>query len=85
MLTGRSSVACSMRARWKTPGVHVVAFVPLAGPVPPPMSVVMPARERLVGLLRADEVHVGVDPAGGHDQPLAGDRLGGDADDHARA
>ena len=26
-----------------SPGVHVVAFVPVAGPVPPPISVVSPA------------------------------------------
>ena len=27
---------------WRAPGVQVVAFVPVAGPVPPPMKVVMP-------------------------------------------
>ena len=27
---------------WHAPGVHVVAFVPVAGPVPPPMNVVTP-------------------------------------------
>ena len=32
-----------MRARCQGPGVQVVAAVPLAGPVPPPTMVVMPA------------------------------------------
>ena len=27
---------------WLGPGVHVVALVPVAGPVPPPYSVVIP-------------------------------------------
>ena len=27
---------------WRAPGVHVVALVPVAGPVPPPMNVVTP-------------------------------------------
>ena len=68
----------------RAPGVHVVALVPVAGPVPPPTNVVTPRRERLVDLLRADEVDVRVDAAGRDDQPLAGDGLGRDADDHAR-
>jgi hypothetical protein len=42
-LTGRPSAASSMRWMLKAPGVQVVAFVPVAGPVPPPMSVVTPA------------------------------------------
>ena len=49
------------------PGVVVVAFEPSAGPVPPPMIVVMPARQRLVEQLRADQVDVAVDGAGGED------------------
>ena len=36
------SAACSMRMMFQGPGVHVVAFVPVAGPVPPPIIVVMP-------------------------------------------
>ena len=51
-LTGHPSSAWSMRARFHAPGVTVVALVPSAGPVPPPMIVVMPADERLVELLR---------------------------------
>ena len=31
-----------MRMMFHGPGVHVVAFVPVAGPVPPPIIVVMP-------------------------------------------
>ena len=37
--------------------------------------------QRLVDLLRADEVDVSVDAAGGHDQPLAGNDFGSGADD----
>lgn len=42
MLIGSSSAAWSMRARYQVPEVQVVALVPVAGPVPPPMKVVMP-------------------------------------------
>ena len=59
------------------PGVQVVALVPVAGPVPPPIIVVTPRHQRLVDLLRADEVDVRVDAAGGDDHALAGDDLGG--------
>jgi hypothetical protein len=31
-----------MRAMFHTPGVQVVALVPVAGPVPPPSMVVIP-------------------------------------------
>mmetsp|Transcript_882 Transcript_882/g.3440 ORF Transcript_882/g.3440 Transcript_882/m.3440 type:complete len:370 (+) Transcript_882:3219-4328(+) len=41
-LSGRSSVACSIMRMCSGPGVHVVAQVPLAGPVPPPSRLVMP-------------------------------------------
>ena len=43
MLTGNSSAASSIRWMFHSPGVHVVAAVPVAGPVPPPTSVVSPA------------------------------------------
>jgi hypothetical protein len=36
------SAACSIRSMFQGPGVQVVAFVPVAGPVPPPIIVVMP-------------------------------------------
>jgi hypothetical protein len=39
---GRSSVDCSIKFICEGAGVHVVARVPSAGPVPPPTSVVMP-------------------------------------------
>ena len=63
------------------PGVQVVANVPVAGPVPPPIIVVMPRVERLVDLLRTDEMDVRVDAAGGDDHAFAGDDLGARADD----
>ena len=39
---GNAPAACSMRSRYQAPGVHVVALVPAAGPVPPPIIVVTP-------------------------------------------
>jgi hypothetical protein len=39
---GRPSAACSMRPICHGPGVQVVALVPAAGPVPPPIIVVTP-------------------------------------------
>ncbi len=39
---GSASSASYIRARYHGPGVHVVALVPVAGPVPPPIIVVMP-------------------------------------------
>ena len=41
-LSGNASAASYIRRMFHAPGVQVVAFVPVAGPVPPPMSVVMP-------------------------------------------
>ena len=83
---GKASAACSMRAMFHGPGVQVVAKVPVAGPVPPPSMVVTPRHQRLLDLLRADEVDVAVDAAGGDDHAFAGDDLGARADDdvHAR-
>ncbi len=40
--SGIASAACSMRAMFHGPGVQVVALVPAAGPVPPPIIVVTP-------------------------------------------
>ena len=48
------------------------------------MNVVTPLASASYDLLRADEMDVRVDAAGGEDQALAGDRFGGDADDHPR-
>ncbi len=39
---GSASVACSISSMCREPGVQVVALVPVAGPVPPPMNVVTP-------------------------------------------
>ena len=69
---------------FQAPGVQVVALVPVAGPVPPPSSVVRPRGERGLHELRADEVDVAVDAAGRGDQVLAGDDLGAGADDQLR-
>ena len=66
------------------PGVQVVAHVPVAEPVPPPISVVMPRGDGHLDLLRADEVDVGVDAAGRADLPLAGDDLGAGPDHQPR-
>lgn len=41
-LTGTPSMASSIRRRCHGPGVTVVALLPSAGPVPPPMRVVTP-------------------------------------------
>ncbi len=54
-LIGYVSMASSIRARCQAFGVTVVALVPSAGPVPPPMIVVMPAASAVsstVGLIR---------------------------------
>ena len=42
MFIGRSSTACNILPMCHGPGVHVVALVPVAGPVPPPNIVVTP-------------------------------------------
>ena len=67
------------------PGVQVVAKVPCAGPVPPPSIEVTPRHQRLVDLLRADEMDVGVEAAGGEDLAFAGDHLGAGPDDDGDA
>jgi len=41
-LSGSSSTASIILWMFQAPGVHVVAFVPSAGPVPPPIIVVVP-------------------------------------------
>ncbi len=41
--TGHAVVARSIASSQNAPGVTVVAFVPSAGPVPPPINVVIPA------------------------------------------
>ena len=83
-LTGHGSIASSIRARCQAFGVTVVALVPSAGPVPPPMIVVMPLASAVVQDLRADQVDVAVDPAGGEDLAVAGDDLGPRPDHQVR-
>ena len=39
---GKASAAASIEWMCQGPGVHVVAAVPVAGPVPPPIMVVTP-------------------------------------------
>ena len=41
-LSGNASAASYIRRIFHAPGVHVVALVPVAGPVPPPIRVVTP-------------------------------------------
>ena len=67
------------------PGVQVVAKVPVAGPGAAAQHRGHARAQRLVDLLRADEVDVAVDAAGGDDHPLAGDDLGARADDDVDA
>ena len=66
------------------PGVHVVALVPVAGPVPPPISVVMPGVKRVGNLIRRDEVHVGIDAASRQDVTFAGENFCRGADFQTR-
>ena len=82
---GKASAASIMRAMCQGPGVQVVAKVPVAGPVPPPSIVVTPRHQRLLDLLRADEMDVAVEAAGGEDLALAGDDLGARPDDDVDA
>ena len=82
---GNASAASIMRAMCQGPGVQVVAKVPVAGPVPPPSIEVTPRHQRFLDLLRADEMDVGVEAAGGEDLALAGDHLGARPDDDRHA
>jgi hypothetical protein len=76
---GKASAAPASNGCARGPGVQVVAAVPTAGPVPPPIMVVTPLISFL-DLLRADEVDVAVDAAGGDDHAFAGDDFGRAAD-----
>ena len=69
---------------FQAPGVQVVALVPVAGPVPPPSSVVRPVARAVSHELRTDEVDMAVDAAGRDDQVFAGDDLGAGTDDQPR-
>ena len=78
---GNASAASSIRWMCQGPGVQVVAKVPVAGPGAAADHRRHAGHQRLVDLLRTDEVDVRVDAAGGDDHPLAGDDLGAGADD----
>ena len=73
-----------MRRMFQAPGVQVVALVPVAGPVPPPISVVMPewnASGIWLGEMKWTCESIA---AGGQDVPFAGEDLGRRADLQAR-
>ena len=74
--------ACA--SRFQRPGVQVVAQVPVAEPVPPPIIVVMPEAMATSTCCGQMKWMWRVDAAGGADHPLAGDDLGARADDQAR-
>ena len=59
-----------------SPGVQVVALVPVAGPVPPADHGGGAVRQGFVDLLRRDEVDVTIDAAGGDDQIFTRDDFG---------
>ena len=84
-LTGRPSAACSMRAMCHGPGVQVVAAVPVGRAGAAADHRGDAGGERLLDLLRADEMDVAVDAAGGEDLALAGDDFGARADDDVDA
>ena len=79
-LTGCSSIASSISRIAHGDGVQVVARVPSAGPVPPPISVVIPAAtasSTICGQMKCTCPSIA---ARGQDAPLAGDDLGRRAD-----
>jgi hypothetical protein len=63
--------------------VQVVALVPAAGPVPPPIIVVTPDVNASSICCGHMKMNVRVDAAGGQDHSLAGDDLGRRADGNA--
>ena len=62
------------------PGVQVVALVPVAGPVPPPIMVVTPDISASSICCGQMKWMCAVDAAGGDDHAFAGDHLGAGAD-----
>ena len=63
------------------PGVQVVAKVPCDGPGAAAEQRGHARHQRVVDLLRADEMDVAVEPARGEDAPLARDHVGAGPDD----
>ena len=82
---GKASAASIIRARCQGPGVQVVAKVPVRRAGAAAEHRGDAAHQRLLDLLRADEVDVAVEAAGGEDLALAGDHLGAGADDDVDA
>ena len=82
--SGNASTASYIRRMFHAPGVQVVAFVPVAGPVPPPISVVMP--EWNASGIWFGEMKCTCESmrAGGQDVPFAGEDFGRGADLQAR-
>ena len=72
-----------MRYIFHAPGVQVVASVPVAGPVPPPINVVRPPESAVSHQLRTNKVNVRIDAAGRDDFSFAGDDFRSRADDHS--
>ena len=63
-------------------GGEVVAFVPAAGPVPPPIMVVMPDMSASSICCGQMKWNMGVDTAGGDEHPFAGNDFGAGADNN---
>ena len=82
---GNDSAAFSIEWMCQGPGVQVVAKVPVAGAGAAAEHGRDAARQRRLDLLRADEVDVRIDAAGGEDHSFAGDDLGARADDDVDA
>ena len=82
---GKASAACSIRPICQGPGVQVVAERPMRRAGAAAKHRGQAGMQRILDLLRADEMDVAVEPAGGQNTSLAGDRLGAGADDDVDA
>ena len=83
-LTGIASIASCMRARFHAPGRDRGGLGAVGRPGAAADDRGDARRERLVDDLRADQVHVAVDRAGGEDAAVARQDLGRRADDERR-
>ena len=82
---GKASAASIMRWMCQGPGVQVVAKVPVAGPGAAAQHRGDAGHQRFVDLLRADEMDVRVEAAGGEDLAFARDHFGARPDDDGDA